>query len=124
MRLLPLLFLLLTACSSSANMARIYEREGKEGQYVAKANEEDRAKALNEAAEGAEEFCEERDKKPLFVEPAGGEETKYLGSMDEKTREAVKKAGEILGGPVKAVITKHTTADAKDYQAELTFKCN
>lgn len=123
MRLLPLVFLLLTACSSSANLARIYEREGKEGRFIAKANEEDRAKALTQAAEGAEEFCEERDKRPIFVEPEKGEETKYIGAMDEKTREAVKKAGDILGGPVKAVITKHATEDSKDYQAELLFRC-
>lgn len=117
-----LIFAFVLAGCSSQNLARIYEREGKEGQYVAKANEDDRAAALNEAAEGAEEFCEKKDKRPLFVETS--DETKYTGAMDEKTREAVKKAGEILGGPVKAVITKGTTADAKDYQAELTFKCN
>jgi len=40
--------------------------------------------------------------------------------MDEKARDVVRKAGEILGGPVKVFTGKST--DDKDYQAELAFK--
>lgn len=116
----PMHFLLLAIfglAGCASNTARIYE--GSDGSYVAKANEEDKAEALNEAAEGAEEFCEDSKKRAIFIK----DETKYTGTMDEKAREVVRKAGDILGGPVKAM-GKGSMASGKDYEAELSFKCN
>lgn len=112
--LIPVLAVLLAGCSH-ASSARIYE--GKEGAYISKANETEKAKALDEAADGAKDFCKDSGKKPIFLK----DETLYTGTMDEKTRDVVKKAGEILGGPVKVYGSK--TTGEKDYVAELSFKC-
>lgn len=101
----------------AANTARIYE--GKEGTFVAKANEEGKAEALNEAAEGAKDFCEDGDKRAIFLK----DDVEYTGAIDEGAREAVRKAGEIIGGPIKA-LGKGNMASGKDYEAALSFRCN
>jgi hypothetical protein len=113
---------LFPACAS--NNAKIFSGEG--GGYIAKADEREREDALDEASEGAEEFCKKQGKRAIFMK----DETKYTGTMDENTRKVVRnasKAGVMLGGygsPVgKAGQGGMMMTNDKDYRAELHFKC-
>jgi hypothetical protein len=92
------------------------------------------------SVEAANEYCEKQKKTAVFMK--GKDSTKYTGSMDENTRNTVRKAskaamilggaggvlggggtqtaGAVLGGA--GTVGTVMTSD-RDYQAELEFKC-
>ena len=118
------LALLFPAC---ANNARIFKN--KDGSFYAQADERERDEAMDEASEGAKEFCEKKGKRVMFIAKPGNQ-TKYQGSMDENTRKVVRnasKAGVMLGGynsPVQAAgMGGMMMTNDKDYRAEIHFTC-
>src|SRR5687767_11068436 len=113
------LALLFPAC---ANNARIFKN--KDGSYMAQADERERDEAVDEAAEGAKEYCEKLGKRAVFLQ----DKTKYTGSMDENTRKVVRnasKAGVMLGGHNSPVGTAGMggmmMTNDKDYRSEIHF---
>lgn len=89
------------------------------------------------AVDAAREYCEKRGSEAIFIEE---KEAKYTGSMDESTRDTVRKASTaaMILGPTLGVATHshvgggvlgsagvvgHTMTSGKDYQSELKFKC-
>lgn len=81
---------------------------------------------IEHAIEGANDFCEDQKKFPVYSK----NETKYVGQMDESTRETVQRASEmavILGGmntPTDTAgrVGMGMTSD-KAYETELVFIC-
>jgi len=90
------------------------------------------------AIKEATEYCKEQHKRVAFVNQ--GNKSQYTGSMDESTRNNVRKASKaamILSGPVGvgtdsgaaggilggAGIVGHEMTNDRDYKAEWDFKC-
>lgn len=86
------------------------------------------------AVDGAQEYCDKRHKQAVFVK----EDTKYTGSMDENTRNTVRKASRIasvLGSQSRgydpdqpgAIETAGSVGSGmtndRDYKSEMSFKC-
>ena len=113
-------------------------RPGADGVNRVVVRSQDKDQAERSAISQAEDFCKQSKTFPAFV----NEETKYTGSMDEKTRDSVKKASTaamILGGTGVGVGRGATRAGGgvlgtagviggvmtggKDYTAEMRFIC-
>lgn len=114
-------------------------RAGSDGVHKVVVRAPDREQAERSAIRQAEHFCQQRQLAAAFVE----EKTQYTGSMDEKTRDTVRKASTaamILGGGVGtagrnagtrvgggAVGTAGTVGaimtGGDDYTAEMRFRC-
>ncbi len=121
-----------SGCSTS--QVRLYQGENGNNRVVVRDIERDDSE--EEALKAATKHCEKEGKKAVF---AKGATANYTGSMDESTRNTVRKAstaGMIVGGVAGAagertaggilgtagVVGKVMTND-RDYQTELEFKC-
>ena len=111
-------------------------RPGVDGVHHVLVRSEDKEKAERDAISQAEHYCQMTNRMPAFVE----EKTSYTGSMDEATRDTVRKAstaaillggvahgsqssrtgGNVLGS-AGAVGTVMTSGD--DYVSDMKFKC-
>jgi hypothetical protein len=109
---------------------------GADGVNRVVARDIERDNAEEAAVKAAKEYCEEQKQHAAFIE----DKTQYTGTMDEGTRNTVRKAskaamilgpatgiatssgaaGGLLGG---AGIVGHTMTNDRDYQAEVKFKC-
>ncbi|MCM2278356.1 MAG: hypothetical protein NDJ89_09800 [Oligoflexia bacterium] len=113
-------------------------RAGADGIHRVIVRGQDKEGAERSAISQAEHFCEQRKLAPAFMD----EKTQYTGTMDEKTRDTVRKAssaamvlggvggvagsgatrtgGTVLGtaGTVGSIMT-----GGEDYTAEMRFKC-
>jgi hypothetical protein len=113
-------------------------RPGADGIHRVVVRAQDKDQAERNAISQAEHYCEQSQKLPGFMD----EKTQYTGSMDESTRDTVRKAstaalvlggagtvagsngvrtgGSVLGGAgaVGAIMTS-----GNDYVSEMRFKC-
>ncbi len=78
------------------------------------------------AAKKARKYCEAHDQEAVYLQ----DDSKYTGSMDEGTRENIRKASDVawmLGGmnsPVADAGTAgHVWTSGKDYEASVLFRC-
>ena len=110
------------ACSTAS--VRILPGEDGVHQSIAKDIERDSAETA--ALKGANEYCEKKKKEAVVVKNG----SKYTGSMDENTRNTVRKASHVASilGPIGGVVQETGRAgqgmtNDRDYTAELSFKC-
>lgn len=127
-------FVVLGACST----AKVRVMPGEDGNNRVVSRDIERDDAEEEALDAANEYCEKRGKRAVFVEE---KQATYSGSMDEDTRKNVRNAskaamvlgamgvgvsqgtrlaGGVLGGA--GLVGAAMTSD-RDYTAELKFKC-
>jgi hypothetical protein len=114
-------------------------RAGADGVNRVVVRAEDKESAERSAISQAEHYCEQSKTRPGFME----EKTQYTGTMDEKTRDTVKKASTaamVLGGTTGVVAGNsgvrtsgnvlgaagtvgRIMTGGDDYVAEMRFKC-
>lgn len=108
---------------------------GEAGLHRVTARDIEKSDAEEAAVEAAEEYCEDQKKRAVFVK----EGTSYTGTMDEKTRDNVRKASQaatilgsgvgaadepVAGGAVGAAgVVGNSMTSGKDYLSEVQFKC-
>ncbi len=130
-----LALLVLVSCAHHRDV-----RPGADGLHKVVVRGEDREQSERSALSQARHFCEERNLDAAIVT----EKTDYKGSMDEGTRETIKRASDvatILGGTMKgrsranpndteagdvvqdAGRVGHAVTGGDDYLTEMTFKC-
>ncbi len=108
-------------------------RPGSEGVHRVLTHDQERSRSERNALQQAEHFCKEQGKYAAIIK----EETKYTGSMDEATRDTLRKASTaaiILGGsagangdpsPVRtAGQVGGIMTSGDDYVTEMSFRCN
>jgi hypothetical protein len=81
----------------------------------------DKETTKNKVLEGSNEFCQKEGKNAVIV----SENTTFSGTFDEKTTNAIKKAG-VIGGVLGSVDAANTSAAATEdakYTTVLMFKC-
>jgi len=124
---------LLTSCASHEHV-----RAGADGIHRVVIRAEDKVSAERQALSEAESFCDQYKKMPAFV----SEETKYTGSMDEKTHKNIKRVSDMagVGGGMMAVFggekesnvgkglmgagaVGNASLDGDAYTSEMKFKC-
>lgn len=129
--------LALVAAMQGCSTAKVRVLPGEDGinQVVSKDIEKDDAEEA--AMEKALEYCEKQGKQ-LYVKKE--EKTSYNGSMDEDTRNTVRKASKaamIIGGPAGVLsksagvggvvtgagMTGHVMTSDRDYEARFSFTC-
>jgi hypothetical protein len=107
----------LTFCAASK--ARVMRMEG--GVNKAEFIDADKETTKNKVLEGSNEFCQKEGKNAVIV----SENTTFSGTFDEKTTNAIKKAG-VIGGVLGSVDAANTSAAATEdakYTTVLMFKC-
>lgn len=108
-------------------------RPGAEGVHRVMTHDQERSSSERNALKQAEHFCKEQGKYAAIIK----EETKYTGSMDEATRDTLRKASTaaiILGGasgthgdpsPVRtAGQVGGIMTSGDDYVTDMSFRCN
>jgi hypothetical protein len=132
---ITLAFFIGAACSTAK--VRVMPEEGGLNRVVVRDIQRDSAE--EEAVDAAKDYCEKSKKSAVFVNGTGNQ-TKYTGSMDENTRNTIKKASTaavLLGGVGmgpsdtrtaggllgSAGTVGHVMTNDRDYQTELQFKC-
>lgn len=118
----------LTGCST-AEIRMMPNNENGVHKVVAKDIEKGDAEV--EAVKAANKYCKEQKRGIVFLT----EKTEYMGSMDEKTRNAIRKAskvamilgqgeiGEEKGGLGKAGEAAGAATSDRDYVTTIEFKC-
>ncbi|MCC7460278.1 MAG: hypothetical protein IT286_03150 [Proteobacteria bacterium] len=102
-----------------ASKARVMRMEG--GVNKAEFIDADKETTKNKVLSGSNEFCEKEGKKAVIV----SENTTISGTFDEKTTNAIKKAG-VIGGVLGSVDAANTSAAATEdakYTTVMMFKC-
>jgi hypothetical protein len=118
---LTLLVLLASACAHHAQIS-----QNEDGSYLSFIRSSTRDSAEQTTYDDAVEFCKNKN---LMIQILK-KDVKYTGSMDETTRNTIRKASgvaSVLGGvnsPVSdAGHAGYMMTSDKDYQSELIFKC-
>jgi hypothetical protein len=118
------------ACST----AQVRVLPGEDGIHKVVSRDIERDGAESEAVKKAENFCEDRDKAMAVVKE---ENTKYTGSMNEETRNTIRKGSKVAGvlgsqsepgNDIGNILGSAGTAGTimtndRDYMYEFTFKC-
>ena len=136
-KVLPIALTLSVVLGAGCSTAKVRVMPGENGLNRVVVRDIERDDAEEEAVESANEYCEKRKKTAVFVNK---DKTQYTGSMDESTRNTVRKAstaamvlggigvapsrtrsaGSVLGSA--GTIGRIMTSD-RDYQTEVEFKC-
>lgn len=122
---------LVAGCSSAE--VRVMPQE--DGTVRVTSRDHDKEGAEEAALDAAKDYCKDKKKEAVFSK----DNTKYTGTMNENTRDTVKKAstaamilspavgvgagaggGSVLGG---AGVVGASMTSGKDYMSELLFKC-
>ncbi|HUP57651.1 MAG TPA: hypothetical protein VM598_09385 [Bdellovibrionota bacterium] len=135
-RLLTVSFALSFALGAGCSTAKVRVMPGEDGNHRVVVRDIERDDSEEEAVDAAKEYCEDGGKKAVFVNTG----SKYTGSMDEGTRNTVRKASKVAGtvGAITSVpgstrpyggvlgmagIVGTGMTNDRDYESEVFFKC-
>ena len=125
------------ALISGCSTAKTRVMPGENGTHRVTATDIERDDAEGAAVDAAKEFCQTQHKQAVFLK----EDTKYTGSMNENTRNTIRKASQVasmigfqtqtvtpgvLSGPneIETIGTAgQTMTNDRDYKSEMLFKC-